>query len=171
MLSPTRTEVQMFMKDLGKRLDLEGKDVLDIGTAGNQKGENDVWFGGPADSYTTMDMLKQYQPDIVADIIDAPEVDDESFDVIIMSQVIEHMYPPDLPKALAECYRILKPKGILIVDCPGITVQYHPEDGFGDYARYFPEAIIRMVQDAGIEVAGDEVKHTPNLTLVVGAKK
>jgi len=38
------------------------------------------------------------------------------FDVIIMNHVIEHVFDP--AEVLMECGRILKPKGLLIVDCP-----------------------------------------------------
>ncbi|MDD5434847.1 MAG: class I SAM-dependent methyltransferase [Nitrospira sp.] len=51
---------------------------------------------------------------------------ENSFDAIIANHVIEHVYEPDL--LLSECYRILKPGGIMVVVTPNV-------DCFGH--RYF----------------------------------
>ncbi len=45
------------------------------------------------------------------------------FDIIIFSQVFEHLHDPQ--KALQECYRILKKDGILIIDVPNIESLNH----------------------------------------------
>lgn len=48
---------------------------------------------------------------------------DTFFDAIVMNHVIEHVHSPD--KLLSECYRILKPGGILIVTTPNIDSLGH----------------------------------------------
>lgn len=41
-----------------------------------------------------------------------------TFDFCIMSQVIEHLTPPDIEPVLKECLRILKPEGKIIILTP-----------------------------------------------------
>ncbi len=41
--------------------------------------------------------------------------DDASFDVALMSDIVEHLYPPELAEALRETWRVLRPGGRLIV--------------------------------------------------------
>lgn len=47
---------------------------------------------------------------------EAMDFDSDSFDTIITIETIEHI--PDLEKAAAEFYRVLKPGGELIITCP-----------------------------------------------------
>jgi len=49
----------------------------------------------------------------------ALEFDDRSFDLAVMSDVVEHLYPHELAEALRETWRVLRPGGRLIVHtCP-----------------------------------------------------
>jgi SAM-dependent methyltransferase len=50
-----------------------------------------------------------------ADHLDFP---DSSFDLVFSQQVIEHLHPEDLPGHFFECYRVLRPGGILSVETP-----------------------------------------------------
>lgn len=58
-------------------------------------------------------------------------VENDSFDVIYAGQVIEHTWRPDL--IMKECWRILKPNGLLILDTPNIY-------DFTNIVRYFFKA-------------------------------
>ncbi len=166
MASPTRQQIWMFMQDIANHMELEGKDVLDIGNAGNpSEGENREWFGAKARSYKTLDKLESTNPDIVADICDS-KLASESFDVIILSQTLEHIYTPK--KAIKEVARLLKKDGFLIVDSPWIGTDYHPEQGFDDYYRYTASCLIKMCQDAGLEIK--DAKQTQLLSIVVAKK-
>ena len=55
-------------------------------------------------------------------------VESDHFDVVYAGQVIEHTWRPDL--IINECWRILKPNGILILDTPNIY-------DFTNIGRYF----------------------------------
>lgn len=72
--------------------------------------------------------------DLVCDIVDVPEPD-SSFDVILCSEVFEHL--PDPLKALDEFARLLKPGGELIVTAPFASfvhfAPYHYSTGFSRY--------------------------------------
>lgn len=59
-------------------------------------------------------------PDLVASITDLSAVPDESADAIFSSHNIEHLFPHEVPRALAEFYRVLKPEGLALVTCPDL---------------------------------------------------
>jgi ubiquinone/menaquinone biosynthesis C-methylase UbiE len=40
---------------------------------------------------------------------------DKIFDYVFMTDIVEHLYPPELQKCFEECHRVLKPEGKLIV--------------------------------------------------------
>lgn len=75
--------------------------------------------------------------DIVGDIIDIAE-DDESFDVVLCTEVLEHL--PNPVKALEEFHRLLKKGGTLVLTAPFCSLThfapYHYSSGFN---RYFYE--------------------------------
>ena len=72
--------------------------------------------------------------DLVCDIVNIPEPD-ASFDVILCSEVFEHL--PDALKALDEFARLLKSGGKLIVTAPFASLvhfaPYHYASGFSRY--------------------------------------
>lgn len=72
--------------------------------------------------------------DLVCDIAAVPEPDN-SFDVILCSEVFEHL--PDALKALDEFRRLLKPGGKLIITAPFASLvhfaPYHYATGFSRY--------------------------------------
>lgn len=72
--------------------------------------------------------------DLVCDIADVPEPD-ASFDVILCSEVLEHL--PDAVRVLDEFARLLKPGGRLIVTAPFASLvhfaPYHFATGFSRY--------------------------------------
>jgi predicted SAM-dependent methyltransferase len=60
-------------------------------------------------------------PSVMAyNLIKGIPFEDNSFDVVYHSNVIEHFSKEDAPKFLAECYRVLKPTGILRVAYPDL---------------------------------------------------
>lgn len=74
------------------------------------------------------------QIDIVSDIVHIP-VEDSSFDVILCSEVFEHIPEPE--KAVEEFSRILRPGGTLILTAPFNSLvhfsPYHYCTGFSKY--------------------------------------
>lgn len=58
--------------------------------------------------------------DVVHDIRSLPMFEDNSADVILASHVIEHFFYWEVPAILAEWFRILKPGGLMYIECPDI---------------------------------------------------
>lgn len=90
--------------------------------------------------------------DIVSDITQIP-VDDESFDAILCTEVLEHV--PNALAAIQEFYRILKPNGILFITAPFCSLTHFAPYHFGGlnsywYKHHLPEigfAIVEISQN------------------------
>lgn len=65
-----------------------------------------------------LDIDERHKPDIVADMRALGEIG--QFDVVYSSHSLEHLYPHDGRKALAEFYRVLVPNGRVIVIVPNL---------------------------------------------------
>lgn len=87
----------------------------------------------------------------LADILISPEgqieLPDESLDVVISTQVLEHVVNP--PEYLKEALRVLKPDGQLILTTHGYWM-FHPDPT--DYWRWTSAGLRKVVTDAGFEV-------------------
>ncbi len=72
---------------------------------------------------------------------------DQSFDAVLSTQVLEHVTDPG--RYLAECLRVLRPGGRLLLSTHGIMV-YHPDPD--DYWRWTCAGLRRAVVEAGFAV-------------------
>ncbi len=87
---------------------------------------------------------------IGVDLIDGPNVDitapadklpfkDESVDAIKAEHLIEHLTFYQFNRAMAEWYRVLKPGGIVEIECPdllGLCQQFVEANEYGRYTTY-----------------------------------
>jgi predicted SAM-dependent methyltransferase len=53
-------------------------------------------------------------------MLEMTEVASESMDAVFSSHNIEHLYPHEVPTALAEFLRVLKPDGFAVIICPDL---------------------------------------------------
>ncbi len=67
-----------------------------------------------------LDINPAMEPDIIGSMTDMSAVPDESVDAVFSSHNLEHLYAHDVPLALAEFYRVLKPGGFALVTLPDI---------------------------------------------------
>jgi SAM-dependent methyltransferase len=75
-------------------------------------------------------------------------VESGTFDAVLSTQVLEHVSDPAL--YIAECYRVLRPGGRLLLSTHGVFV-YHPDPV--DFWRWTCAGLRREVERAGFEVA------------------
>ncbi|MFQ5681780.1 MAG: class I SAM-dependent methyltransferase [Candidatus Binatia bacterium] len=75
----------------------------------------------------------------------------DSFDLVLALDVIEHM--DEDTRALAECRRILKAGGVLIVTVPAFMALWSPwDEALGHRRRYNISGLAGMVQQAGLTI-------------------
>jgi len=126
------------------------------------------------DEYTTVDLFGD--PDVRGDIRDLPFHDD-SVDAIWVSHVLEHLAIREVPKALAECLRVLIPGRRMIVRVPNFDyvakywltgedrawaeamvfgLQVNQATGEPDEGEFHRSAFTHNVLRADLEAAGFE---------------
>ncbi|SMP82757.1 Methyltransferase domain-containing protein [Desulfonatronum zhilinae] len=91
-----------------------------IGCGPKHKDQITKAFNTPDWHEVRLDIDACVSPDIIGTITDMTNVADASMDAIFSSHNIEHLYPHEVPKALAEFNRVLKPDGFLVVTCPDL---------------------------------------------------
>ncbi len=93
------------------------------------------------------------QATIVADLTQADHIPTHAFDCIIVTQTLQYIY--DLRAAMRTLYRILKPGGVLLATCPGISqTSRYDADRWEDYWRFTTAAAQALRDDADVLVQG-----------------
>ncbi|MDI1299327.1 tetratricopeptide repeat protein [Methylotenera sp.] len=67
-----------------------------------------------------LDINPGVNPDVVGTMTDMSAVASESVDAIFSSHNIEHLYPHEVPIALAEFKRVLRSDGFVVITCPDL---------------------------------------------------
>lgn len=146
-----------FRSKIGKIL-ADKKSIVDIGgslrisaTRGNRVNPGMKWISDAIKQngvdYKIMDVVPDYNPDIMGDIHNMPFADN-SLDAIICMAVFEHIEDP--LKAAKELYRVLKTGGYCLFQAP-FLYYYHPEKGYyNDYWRFTPDALKMMFKNFSV---------------------
>ena len=122
--------------------------------------------------YTTTD-LESPLADVKADICNLP-FEDDTYDAILCNHVLEHI--PNDTKAMQELYRVLKPKGMAVLQIPqdlnrektfednSITDKKERAKIFGqyDHVRVYGRDYFNKLRSIGFKV--DEVDYTTTLS-------
>ena len=95
------------------------KSFLHVG-CGPQNKSRLKGFSGDDWNEIRFDIDKNVNPDIQGTLTDMSLVHSESVDAIYSSHNIEHLYPHEVPMALKEFYRALKPNGFVVITCPDL---------------------------------------------------
>jgi len=133
MKSKTRQSCEDSVIEFSKIINFNNANgnLLYVGIAGDPVGgEYSNLF--PNFKVSTFDADPIWKPDIVGDITKT-HFSDNSWDVIVCVQVIEHI--PNIWDLPSEINRILKPGGYAIIDCPWMYPYHAEPPSFGDYWR------------------------------------
>ncbi len=84
------------------------------------KNQTTQGFNTPDWTELRLDIDASVAPDIIGTMTDMSAVANASVDAIFSSHNIEHLYAHEVPVALAEFLRVLKPDGFLVVTCPDL---------------------------------------------------
>ena len=63
---------------------------------------------------------------MVGSITQMDAVETASMDAIFSSHNLEHLHAHEVPVAMAEFIRVLKPKGYMVITCPDLQTTPHP---------------------------------------------
>jgi len=80
------------------------------------------------------------QATIVTDLTRSGEISSDSFDCIVITQTFQFIYDPR--SALKQCYRILKPRGIMLATFSGISqISKYDMERWGEYWRFTSRSV------------------------------
>jgi SAM-dependent methyltransferase len=126
-----------------------GTRVLDVGAgAGQYRPLFAICAYKAHDFGQELQTIGHYTPlDYQSDILAIP-VPDESFDVILCTEVLEHV--PEPIKAVVEMARVLRPGGLMLLSAPlGCLLHQEPHIYYGGYTPYWYR---RFLGAAGCDV-------------------
>ena len=140
----TKKSVGFVAACMGKRI-WPGP-VIELGAGGASKKYKEYFKGY---EFITLDL--KAEPDgstnIVADILNMPQVKSNSYGVVLLCEVLEHLRDPF--KAFKEIARILRPGGLFI--CTTVAawpLHKHPFD----FYRFMPDGLNYLCNVSGLEV-------------------
>ena len=96
----------------------EKKRVLHVGCGPLAAQKLHESFRTPEWEEVRLDINPGAHPDIVASMTDMAVVETASFDALYSSHNLEHLYAHEVPLALAEFRRVLKPRGFALITLP-----------------------------------------------------
>jgi len=93
---------------------------LHVGCGPKRKDRTTKGFNTPDWTEIRLDIDPSVSPDVIGTMTDMSAVASGSVDAVYSSHNIEHLYPHEVPLALAEFLRVLKPDGFFVVTCPDL---------------------------------------------------
>lgn len=112
-ISPERRKLMSLLKACEDK-----KILLNIGCGNSDISQLPAGFQGYKE--IRVDLDRSVNPDVVASFADLSAFPDASVDAIFNFHTIEHLYWFEVPKALAECRRVLRDDGLLAITCPDL---------------------------------------------------
>lgn len=96
------------------------KKFLHVGCGQKRKDRTTVGFNTDGWNELRLDIDPNVAPDIIGTMTDMTSVANASVDAVFSSHNIEHLYPHEVPIALAEFKRVLSPDGFVVITCPDL---------------------------------------------------
>jgi len=126
-------------------------DVLDVGA-----GRGDFRQIFTHHSYIGSDIYPYPEIDLAVDLIEINPFKERSFDLVVLANVIEHVY--EYRKLISRCACLLKPGGQLLITVP-FLLKLHQEPV--DYHRYTHYALFQLAEENQLSVARFEAYTNP----------
>lgn len=113
------------------------KKVLHVGCGAYNPEKLPEAFRGREWKEIRLDIDPQVNPDIVSSMTDMPMVETGSMDALFSSHNVEHLYRHQVPGALKEFFRVIKPGGQVMITLPDVqTVSAYIAEGVLDDPLY-----------------------------------
>ena len=97
--------------------------------------------------YIGVDLPGNPDADFYAELSGKTNLPSECADLVVSTQVLEHVLKPS--EYLRECYRLLKPDGLLILSTHGYWM-YHPDPQ--DLWRWTSKGLKRIIEESGFQI-------------------
>jgi predicted SAM-dependent methyltransferase len=116
------------------------KIVLNVGCGYPLRQKLHRHFHGPEWREIRLDLDPAVQPDIVCSMTDMRPVSANTIDAVWSSHNLEHLQRHEVPLALGEFIRVLKPRGLVLLTLPDLqqVAQLVVDDRLEDEAYYSP---------------------------------
>jgi predicted SAM-dependent methyltransferase len=116
------------------------KIVLNVGCGYPLRQKLHRHFHGPEWQEIRLDVDPGVQPDIVCSMTDMRPISANTIDAVWSSHNLEHLQRHEVPLALGEFIRVLKPRGLLLLTLPDLqqVAQLVVDDRLEDEAYYSP---------------------------------
>lgn len=118
--------------------------VLNVGCGYSARQGLHPAFQGPEWREVRLDIDPSVKPDIICSMIDMSPVGSDSVDAIWSSHNLEHLHRHEVPRALAEFLRVLRPGGQMLLTLPDLQkiAEMVASDGLEDEAYVSPSGPI-----------------------------
>ena len=93
---------------------------LHVGCGPKRKERTTRGFNTSAWSEIRLDIDPSVSPDVIGTMTDMASVSSGSVNAVFSSHNIEHLYPHEVPLALAEFLRVLTSDGFAVITCPDL---------------------------------------------------
>lgn len=121
---------------------ISGK-TLDLGAG---EGKYKSIITKKSEEYIAADIIYNKNIDVVCDAADLP-FENEEFDTIICTQMLEHVKNPQL--VVQQIYRVLKKKGVCVLTAPFLIPSHSDPD---DYFRYTINGLKFLFENQGFKI-------------------
>lgn len=99
---------------------MKNKKLLHVGCGPKRVDQTSHYFRSGDWLETRLDIDAAVQPDVIGSLTDMSAIASGSMQAVFSSHNIEHLYPHEVPVAVAEMRRVLDAQGLLVVTCPDL---------------------------------------------------
>lgn len=98
----------------------DSKKLLHVGGGTATKERTTRYFNTDEWVETRLDNVEAVKPDILGSLVTLEGAQDEAYDAVFASHVLQRLYAHEVPEALRNWLRVLKKDGHLVMTCPDL---------------------------------------------------